>query len=484
MAMFDIIRYEDDGNTLVYRYPNDEFNTKSQLIVQQSQEAVFYYRGALADHFKEPGHYTLDTANIPILCKLVNLPFGKESPFKANVYFIDKTERPNNRWGVGNIPFMDKEYGIPLSLGLCGEYSYKISDAILFIERVLGTIGQYTNADATVLVDKFVQSNITAYMTSYMQRESVDLFTMETELVSISEQLKTVLCENFREYGFELSKFVLTAIAKHEDTENYKRWYNLKTQSVQVAEIKMGGSLLEAKKTAEINVAKVEQQGKIELEAQKKAGEYQLADYDIALKEKQLVAETKFAQHEAEAEKIRAQVEIDVEAERAKAMGEAEAAAMLAKGKAEAETLAAKGLTGAQELGFGVALATAQNPGAGNMAATGIGLGTMAGVVGPTQTVVGGIFNDALNQVAPNSGLQHKTTVEENMGNQTIEAMPFLGVGNAGLGYDEPVSSDSSQNTGKSDRMARLKEAKEYFDMGLITEEEFITKKKEILEQI
>ena len=89
-AMLEVIKYNGDNNILVYRYPVEDFSTKSQLIVQQSQEAVFYSRGQLADIFTE-GTYTLSTKNIPILSNLINLPFGKESPFSAVIYFVNKS---------------------------------------------------------------------------------------------------------------------------------------------------------------------------------------------------------------------------------------------------------------------------------------------------------------------------------------------------------------------------------------------------------
>lgn len=97
-AMFQVIKYEGDNSNLVYRYPEEDFNTKSRLIVQQAQEAIFYYKGQMADRFDVPDTYVLNTQNIPILRGLVNLPFGKESPFHAVIYFVNKTEQMNNRW--------------------------------------------------------------------------------------------------------------------------------------------------------------------------------------------------------------------------------------------------------------------------------------------------------------------------------------------------------------------------------------------------
>lgn len=88
MAIIEVIQYEGDKNTLVYRYPNTEFNTLSQLIVHESQKAVFFKNGQMLD-VMEPGKYTLHTGNIPLLNKLINLPTGGVSQFQCQVYFVN-----------------------------------------------------------------------------------------------------------------------------------------------------------------------------------------------------------------------------------------------------------------------------------------------------------------------------------------------------------------------------------------------------------
>ena len=90
MAILSVIKHEGPNNLLVWKAPHEDFNTKSQLIVHESQEAVFFKNGQALDTFG-PGRHTLDTQNIPLLRKLINLPFGGESPFHCEVYFINKS---------------------------------------------------------------------------------------------------------------------------------------------------------------------------------------------------------------------------------------------------------------------------------------------------------------------------------------------------------------------------------------------------------
>ena len=87
MALIDVIEYEGNKDVLVYKYPHSDFSTMSQLIVRESQEAILYKDGKMLDSFL-PGKYTLHTGNIPLLSKVVNLPFGGNSPFKCDVFFV------------------------------------------------------------------------------------------------------------------------------------------------------------------------------------------------------------------------------------------------------------------------------------------------------------------------------------------------------------------------------------------------------------
>ena len=92
MSLVDVIKYEGDNQTFVWKHPREDFNTGSQLIVHESQEAIFFLNGQALDSFL-PGRYELETQNIPLLNKIINIPSGGESPFHAEVYFINLVEQ-------------------------------------------------------------------------------------------------------------------------------------------------------------------------------------------------------------------------------------------------------------------------------------------------------------------------------------------------------------------------------------------------------
>ena len=129
MEITSVIKYEGDNSTFIWKHPKEDFCTTSQLIVHESQEAIFFLNGQALDLFG-PGRYTLETANIPILHKLKNLPTDGVSPFHCEVYFINKVEQMAIRWGTDSkIQYIEPTYNFPLSIGANGEMSLRIQDS-------------------------------------------------------------------------------------------------------------------------------------------------------------------------------------------------------------------------------------------------------------------------------------------------------------------------------------------------------------------
>ena len=123
----DIIKYEGDNSTFIWKHPCEDFNSLTQLIVHESQEAIFFANGQAADTFG-PGRYKLDAENIPILTKLINLVTGV-SVFHCQVYFINKTVQMGVKWGTDSkVRFVEPTLGVPVELGASGEMNLAVSD--------------------------------------------------------------------------------------------------------------------------------------------------------------------------------------------------------------------------------------------------------------------------------------------------------------------------------------------------------------------
>ena len=136
---FDVIKYEGDNSTFIWKYPREDFNTLSQLIVHENQEAVFFLNGQALDLFG-PGRYTLKTQNIPLLGRALRLASGGISPFHCEVYFINKTEQMSIKWGTDTrVQFVEPTYKFPLSLGASGEMSLQAVDSKRLLVKLVGT---------------------------------------------------------------------------------------------------------------------------------------------------------------------------------------------------------------------------------------------------------------------------------------------------------------------------------------------------------
>ena len=110
----DIIKYEGDNTTFIWKHPCEDFNTLTQLIVHENQEAIFFMNGQALDLFGA-GRYTLETQNIPLIGKALNIPTGGKTPFHCEVYFINKTEQMAIKWGTDSkVQYVEPTYGFPI----------------------------------------------------------------------------------------------------------------------------------------------------------------------------------------------------------------------------------------------------------------------------------------------------------------------------------------------------------------------------------
>ena len=124
----EIIKYEGDNSTFIWKHPCEDFNSLTQLIVHESQEAIFFMNGQALDLFG-PGRYTLETENIPKIGKVLNRTTGDKTPFHCEVYFINKTEQMSVKWGTDSkVQYIEPTYGFPLSIGASGEMSLRVED--------------------------------------------------------------------------------------------------------------------------------------------------------------------------------------------------------------------------------------------------------------------------------------------------------------------------------------------------------------------
>lgn len=231
MALIDRIKYDgyQDGSPwLVHKYPSEEFVLGSQLVVNQGQEALFLKGGQALDLFG-PGTHTLQTGNLPLLKKLVNLPFGGKTPFTAEVYYVNKTSRLDMNWGTQNpIPLEDPRYGLLLSIRAHGKYGIRINDSRVFVSEIVGAIPNGSTVNYPLVASYFngvLTNRIKAVISKFMIREKISFLEVTAYLKELSEECQKEIADEFERFGVEIVNFYIESISAPKDEYAKLRTY-------------------------------------------------------------------------------------------------------------------------------------------------------------------------------------------------------------------------------------------------------------------
>lgn len=211
----DIIEWLDNTNdTIVHRFERyqNEIKNNAKLIVREGQTAVFVNEGQLADVFTA-GTYTLNTQNLPILTTLKGWKYGFDSPFKAEVYFVNTRLFTDEKWGTKN-PFMlsDERFGL-VEIRAFGTYSFRINDPGKFVIDVVGTDGNFTNYE----VNEHLKSLIVTRFTDTVGEANLPVELYAANTSELSETCQEVMQPEFQRIGIELEKFYIENVSMPEE---------------------------------------------------------------------------------------------------------------------------------------------------------------------------------------------------------------------------------------------------------------------------
>ncbi|WP_339250433.1 SPFH domain-containing protein [Sporosarcina sp. FSL W8-0480] len=213
----EVIEWTDQSsNTMVYRFPvqNNEIKMGASLIVRESQVAIFVNEGEIADVFT-PGHHVLYTQNMPILTKLKSWKTGFNSPFKAEVYFINTKQFIDQKWGTSNpIMMRDPDFGM-IRLRGYGIYSYRVSEPVVFLKELFGTNASYDTSSIESHLKKMVLSGLTDLFAE-SQIPALDLAMHYDEL---STEGKEKMQERFAKFGFEITSLYIENLSLPKEVE-------------------------------------------------------------------------------------------------------------------------------------------------------------------------------------------------------------------------------------------------------------------------
>ena len=223
MAIVDVLKFNSDASILAWKYPNSELATWSQLIVNESQEAIFMKNGQIADVFG-PGRYVLSTDNIPILQSIINLPFGRRSPFSAEVWFINRAFSLDIKWGTTTpIQIQDPKYGVFVPMRAFGQFGIQIEDSRRFLTKLVGTMPFFNSKTLTDYFKGLYVTRVKDRLSSCLVKSKISILEINSHLDEISSELSEQLRKEFAEYGIHVASFFVNDISVPENDPAVKQ---------------------------------------------------------------------------------------------------------------------------------------------------------------------------------------------------------------------------------------------------------------------
>ena len=366
-GLASIIKYEGDNETLVWKHPIEDFNFGSQLIVHESQEAIFFRDGQALDLFGA-GRYTLQTQQLPLLEKIYKLPTDTEGTFHSEVYFVNLATQMGIKWGTDSkVRLFDPASGLHIELGASGEFNIRVTDSRKLLLKVVGTTGGLGQEQLLGIGNgkgffrSMVMTQVKSYLAQTIKENAINILEIDEHLMALSGALRERINAALDEYGLTMPEFYVSRIVTPDDDPNFRR------MKEQYAE----------------QYLLVRQEGIRKAEAEAAA--------DRKAVEAQTAARMKIIGAQGEAEALKIQKQAEAEAYRMQA--EAEAAEMRMKGYTyQQETSRQVGMEAMKNgLGGGANAAGAL----GDLAGLGVSLGAMGSVIGMTKDALNPMTQDA-----------------------------------------------------------------------------------------
>ena len=261
MAIAKIIQYEGDNSTFIWKHPTVDFNSMTQLIVRESQEAVFMMNGVILDTFTA-GKYNLDTESLPILGKFVDgLVYG-EASFAAEVYFINQTVQMGLKWGTSpKIRFIEPMTGIPFEIGMSGNLNLRVKDSKKLLVKLVGTQSGIAWDSEPEKFHKSLQECfrpliITAVRTNFapiVKENNINIIEIDHYVEKLSKPMLEKIDEGFDDYGLKVVDLYITDIVLPEEDDNFKRIKKIMSSSyLGIKEAQVEADIIAARRAIEL----------------------------------------------------------------------------------------------------------------------------------------------------------------------------------------------------------------------------------------
>lgn len=212
MAVIDLVKWNAPADVYVWKFPNDELATWTQLIVSESQEAILLRGGQAIGPFSA-GRHTLSTENLPLLSSLVGIPFGGRSPFTAEVWFVNRSIPLDVKWGTTEpIQLLDPKYRVMLPIRAFGQFGIQVADSLKFLIKIVGTLPAFDRSQLVSYFRGLMLTSIKDHIAKKIVSDGISILEISAHLSEISSVLKDTMSAQFSEFGLSLINFYVTSI--------------------------------------------------------------------------------------------------------------------------------------------------------------------------------------------------------------------------------------------------------------------------------
>ena len=228
MATIDVLKYNGPNNVLIWKWRSESDSSReqqlrmgSQLVVNQSQEACFYKGGELLDVFG-PGTHTLSTKNLPILSGLVGLVYGGDSPFTAEVYFVNKSVSMDAKFGLVPFNMIEPTFKVPIPVSCRGSFALVVENSKMFLIKMVGTVKDFDTNTLSELFRGVISENVKNTITKISQDQNLSPLELESIVSEVGGAVKAVINNHLLEFGLALKLFNIEAIPVIDEDQRVK----------------------------------------------------------------------------------------------------------------------------------------------------------------------------------------------------------------------------------------------------------------------
>lgn len=217
MALIDLVKWNAPADLYVWKFPNEELATWTQLVVSESQEAILLRGGQAIGPFAA-GRHTLSTENLPLLSSLVGIPFGGRSPFTAEVWFVNRSVPLDVKWGTTDpIQLLDPKYRVMLPIRAFGQFGIQVADSLKFLTKIVGTLSTFDRIQLVSYFRGLMLTSIKNHIAQKIVSEGISILEISAHLSEISKVLQDTMSAQFSEFGLSLINFYVTSINTPSD---------------------------------------------------------------------------------------------------------------------------------------------------------------------------------------------------------------------------------------------------------------------------